>query len=164
MELCHGGRHIKTLYPTGNLCNTKYRNVVCRRPLVTAAQGTAISSPSDLIASQLPSMLTCALSRCCYHVHCRYTADFPDAKRAVPIPTTQGPDATDGNHPQGNQINDNFFHEIGHFQKQISCYFQGDVNRSIHFQYFLETTKTFCFKKKPPHFWGGLTMRTCLKQ
>eukprot|EP00729_Bicosta_minor_P003139 gene3139-30522_t len=23
-----------------------------------------------------------------------------------------GPDATDGNHPQGNQINDNFFHEI----------------------------------------------------
>ena len=37
-----------------------------------------------------------------------YTADFPDAKRAVPIPKGQGPDATDGNHPQGSNIVGNF--------------------------------------------------------
>ena len=49
-----------------------------------------------------------------------YTADFEDAKRVVPIPATQGPDATDGNHPQGNRIEANFFHEIGHFQKQVT--------------------------------------------
>eukprot|EP01047_Picozoa_sp_COSAG01_P001289 COSAG01_NODE_28_length_36622_cov_14.695751_18_plen_169_part_00 len=49
-----------------------------------------------------------------------YTADFADVKRAVPIPKTQGPDMRDGNHPQGNLIDSNFFHEIGHFQKQIS--------------------------------------------
>ena len=30
-----------------------------------------------------------------------------------------GPDARDGNHPQGNLIDGNFFHEIGHFQKQV---------------------------------------------
>ena len=33
-----------------------------------------------------------------------YTADFPGAKRAVPIPFGQGPDATNGNHPKGSQI------------------------------------------------------------
>jgi hypothetical protein len=48
-----------------------------------------------------------------------YTADFADAKRAIPIPPTQGPDATDGNHPQRTVIEANFFHEIGHFQKQV---------------------------------------------
>ena len=48
-----------------------------------------------------------------------YTADFPDAQRAVPIPAGQGPDARDGNHPQGNVLEGNFFHEIGHFQKQV---------------------------------------------
>ena len=31
----------------------------------------------------------------------------------------QGPDATDGNHPKASQIRGNFFHEIGHFQKQV---------------------------------------------
>eukprot|EP01050_Picozoa_sp_SAG11_P006236 SAG11_NODE_476_length_9118_cov_5.515911_11_plen_245_part_00 len=59
-----------------------------------------------------------------------YTADFADAQRAVPIPKTQGPDMRDGNHPQGNLIADNFFHEIGHFQKQISCYFQAQTQGS----------------------------------
>ena len=53
-----------------------------------------------------------------------YTADFPDAKRAVPIPFGQGGDASDGNHPKESQIKGNMFHEIGHFQKQVSCYFQ----------------------------------------
>ena len=48
-----------------------------------------------------------------------FTADFPNASRAVPIPKTMGPDATDGNHPQGNLIEGNVFHEIGHFQKQV---------------------------------------------
>eukprot|EP00040_Diaphanoeca_grandis_P029129 m.169705 g.169705 ORF g.169705 m.169705 type:complete len:918 (-) comp31584_c0_seq1:57-2810(-) len=59
-----------------------------------------------------------------------YTADFADANRTVPIPRTQGPDATDGNHPQGNMIISNFFHEIGHFQKQVSCYFQAQTQQS----------------------------------
>ena len=49
-----------------------------------------------------------------------FTADFPGAQRAVPIPETQGGDARDGNHPQGNVIIGNFFHEIGHFQKQVT--------------------------------------------
>lgn len=53
-----------------------------------------------------------------------YTADFPSAKRAVPIPFGQGGDASDGNHPKRSQIKGNIFHEIGHFQKQVSCYFQ----------------------------------------
>ena len=53
-----------------------------------------------------------------------YTADFADATRAPPIPFGQGPDATNGNHPKASQIRGNFFHEIGHFQKQVSCYFQ----------------------------------------
>jgi hypothetical protein len=48
-----------------------------------------------------------------------YTADYPDAKRDVPIPATQGPDATDGNHPQFALVDSNIFHEIGHFQKQV---------------------------------------------
>ena len=78
-----------------------------------------------------------------------YTADFPDAKRAVPIPKGQGPDATDGNHPQGSNIVGNFcecssgravtavesdgcpllrtVHEIGHFQKQVSCCKRQDI-------------------------------------
>jgi hypothetical protein len=56
----------------------------------------------------------------------------------VPIPATQGPDATDGNHPQGNVIEDNFFHEIGHFQKQVSCYFQGQTQLST-------LTNNICF-------------------
>lgn len=61
-----------------------------------------------------------------------YTADFPGekAKRAVPIPLTQGGDARDGNHPQGNLIIGNFIHEIGHWQKQVSCYFQGQTQLS----------------------------------
>eukprot|EP00656_Telonema_subtile_P055484 TRINITY_DN8602_c0_g1_i3.p1 TRINITY_DN8602_c0_g1~~TRINITY_DN8602_c0_g1_i3.p1 ORF type:complete len:296 (-),score=85.39 TRINITY_DN8602_c0_g1_i3:241-1128(-) len=59
-----------------------------------------------------------------------YTADFPDANRTVPIPKTQGPDATNGEHPQGNKIVDNFVHEIGHFQKQVSCYFQAQTQQS----------------------------------
>ena len=42
-----------------------------------------------------------------------YTSDFPGTQRKVPIPDTQGPDARDGNHPQGNNIIGNFFHEIG---------------------------------------------------
>ena len=67
-----------------------------------------------------------------------YTADFADAKRAVPIPKTQGPDATDGNHPQGNLIEGNFIHEIGHFQKQVSCYFQGQTQRTT-------LSKNLCF-------------------
>ena len=59
-----------------------------------------------------------------------YTADFADAQRAVPIPETQGPDMRDGNHPQGNLIADNLIHEIGHFQKQVSCYFQAQTQGS----------------------------------
>jgi len=59
-----------------------------------------------------------------------YTADFPGANRSVPIPATQGGDARDGNHPQGNLIESNYFHEIGHFQKQVSCYFQAQTQRS----------------------------------
>eukprot|EP00750_Incisomonas_marina_P033516 INCI9889.3.p1 GENE.INCI9889.3~~INCI9889.3.p1 ORF type:complete len:911 (+),score=132.78 INCI9889.3:121-2853(+) len=56
-----------------------------------------------------------------------YTADFPNTSRTVPIPVSQGPDARDGNHPQGNVLQSNFFHEIGHFQKQVSCYFQAQT-------------------------------------
>mmetsp|Transcript_34796 Transcript_34796/g.91091 ORF Transcript_34796/g.91091 Transcript_34796/m.91091 type:complete len:314 (+) Transcript_34796:205-1146(+) len=59
-----------------------------------------------------------------------YTADYPDAKREVPIPPTQGPDATDGNHPQYTVIQGNLFHEIGHFQKQVSCYFHAQSQLS----------------------------------
>jgi len=67
-----------------------------------------------------------------------YTADFENATRAVPIPKTQGPDATDGNHPQGNLIESNMFHEIGHFQKQVSCYFQAQTQKST-------LSKNICF-------------------
>ena len=58
-----------------------------------------------------------------------YTSDFtdPSTPRAAPIPKGQGPDARDGNHPQGNVLEGNMFHEIGHFQKQVSCYFQAQT-------------------------------------
>ena len=59
-----------------------------------------------------------------------FTADLPNATRAVPIPKGQGPDATDGNHPQGSLIESNIFHEIGHFQKQVSCYFQAQTQQA----------------------------------
>lgn len=36
-----------------------------------------------------------------------------------------GPDATDGNQPYGTAITDNICHEIGHYEKQSSCYFSG---------------------------------------
>jgi len=58
------------------------------------------------------------------------TKDFDDAKRAVPIPEGQGPDGTAGSHPQKNVIRNNFIHEIGHFQKQVSCYFQAQTQKS----------------------------------
>ena len=61
-----------------------------------------------------------------------YTADFPDVKRPVPIPKGQGPDARDGNHPQGTLLETNIFHEIGIFQKQVSCYFQAQSQQSTH--------------------------------
>lgn len=64
-----------------------------------------------------------------------YTSDFPQHKvtpRKVPIPKGQGPDATDGNHPQYTLLDSNFFHEIGHFQKQVSCYFQAQTQLSTH--------------------------------
>ena len=48
-----------------------------------------------------------------------FTRDYPGVKRDVPIPTGQGPDARDGNHPQGNLVEGNFIHEIGVFQKQV---------------------------------------------
>lgn len=56
-----------------------------------------------------------------------FTRDFPTASRPVPIPNGQGPDATDGNHPQGTLISSNFIHELGIFQKQSSCYFQAQT-------------------------------------
>ena len=45
-----------------------------------------------------------------------------------------GPDARDGNHPQGNNIVGNFFHEIGHFQKQVlpNPFILYTLNRSSH--------------------------------
>ena len=44
----------------------------------------------------------------------------------------------EGNHPQGNLIVSNFFHEIGHFQKQVSCYFQAQTQGSV-------LSKNICF-------------------
>ena len=69
-----------------------------------------------------------------------YTSDFDHANvsRPVPIPKGQGPSATDGNHPQGTQIDGNFFHEIGHYQKQVSCYFQAQTTTT-------NLTNNICF-------------------
>ena len=61
-----------------------------------------------------------------------YTSDFEGMKRKIPIPKGQGPDATDGNHPQGTILDSNFFHEIGHYQKQVSCSFQAQTTTSTH--------------------------------
>lgn len=52
------------------------------------------------------------------------TADWPDAERETPIPEGQGPDASNGYHPQGNVISNNFIHEIGHFQKQVRVLYE----------------------------------------
>ena len=57
-----------------------------------------------------------------------YTSDFPGTTRPVAIPAGQGPDARDGNHPQGTLIESNIFRELGHFQKQVSCYFQAQAS------------------------------------
>jgi hypothetical protein len=57
-----------------------------------------------------------------------YTRDIDG--RTDRLPYGMGVDGTDGNHPQGNFIYNNFIHEIGHFQKQVSCYFQAQTQGS----------------------------------
>ena len=46
------------------------------------------------------------------------------------LPAGVGPDARGGDHPVGTRVIANFVHEIGHNQKQVSCFFQAQSERT----------------------------------